>query len=102
MQVLRNGSAPRLSIFGIIPPSVFLSPREPREVAMRFRKTLTFLMMVAALVFAMAAWAQQKPKPFTQERVVSMVRDGFGDESGTKLIEQRGIDFTPTGGTGAV
>jgi len=24
-----------------------------------------------------------------------MVRDGFGDESGTKLIEQRGIDFAP-------
>ena len=25
-----------------------------------------------------------------------MVRDGFGDESGAKLIEQRGIDFAPT------
>jgi hypothetical protein len=37
--------------------------------------------------------AQQKP--FTQEQVVSMVRDGFGDESGAKLIEQRGIDFAP-------
>ena len=24
-----------------------------------------------------------------------MVRDGFGDESGAKLIEQRGIDFAP-------
>jgi len=35
-------------------------------------------------------------KPFTQEQVVSMVRDGFGDESGAKLIEQRGIDFAPT------
>jgi hypothetical protein len=35
-------------------------------------------------------------KPFTQEQVVSMVRDGFGDESGAKLIEQRGIDFTPS------
>jgi hypothetical protein len=34
-------------------------------------------------------------KPFTQEQVVSMVRDGFGDESGAKLIEQRGIDFAP-------
>ena len=27
-------------------------------------------------------------KPFTQEQVVSMVRDGFGDESGAKLIER--------------
>jgi hypothetical protein len=24
------------------------------------------------------------------------VRDGFGDESGAKLIEQRGIDFAPS------
>ena len=35
-------------------------------------------------------------KPFTQEQVVSMVRDGFGDESGAKLIELRGIDFAPS------
>jgi len=35
-------------------------------------------------------------KPFTQEQVVSMVRDGFGNESGAKLIEQRGIDFAPS------
>jgi len=35
-------------------------------------------------------------KPFAQEQVVSMVRDGFGDESGAKLIEQRGIDFAPS------
>ncbi len=34
-------------------------------------------------------------KPFTQEQVSNMVRDGFGDESGAKLIEQRGIDFAP-------
>jgi hypothetical protein len=38
--------------------------------------------------------AQQKP--FTQEQVSNMVRDGFGDESGAKLIEQRGIDFAPS------
>ena len=35
-------------------------------------------------------------KPFTQEQVGNMVRDGFGDESGAKLIEQRGIDFAPS------
>ncbi len=34
-------------------------------------------------------------KPFTKEQVSKMVRDGFGDESGAKLIEQRGIDFAP-------
>jgi tetratricopeptide (TPR) repeat protein len=35
-------------------------------------------------------------KPFTRAQVVSMVRDGFGDESGAKLIEQRRIDFAPS------
>ncbi len=39
---------------------------------------------------------QAQQKPFTQEQVASMVRDGFGDESGAKLIEQRGIDFAPS------
>jgi hypothetical protein len=61
---------------------------------MRFRKTLTFLILATALIVAPFAWSQQKP--FTQEQVVSMVRDGFGDESGAKLIEQRGIDFAPS------
>jgi tetratricopeptide (TPR) repeat protein len=106
---------------------------------MRFRKTLSFLILATALVSPVSAWAQQKSvaptfrsacadvaaslprhggvkpplgcadlkvsataaasdraKPFTQEQVVSMVRDGFGDESGAKLIEQRGIDFAPS------
>jgi hypothetical protein len=35
-------------------------------------------------------------KPFTQEQVSNMGRDAFGDESGAKLIEQRGIDFAPS------
>jgi tetratricopeptide (TPR) repeat protein len=50
-------------------------------------------MLAVGLVFALPTWAQQKP--FTQEQVSNMVRDGFGDESGAKLIEQRGIDFAP-------
>jgi Flp pilus assembly protein TadD len=45
---------------------------------------------------ALPAGAQQNPKPFTQDQVQGMVRDGFGDESGAKLIEQRGIDFAPS------
>jgi hypothetical protein len=49
-----------LSFFGIITPSIFLSPREPREVAMRFRKTLTFLFLSMALLFALPAGAQPK------------------------------------------
>ncbi len=42
------------------------------------------------------ATAATPGKPFTQGQVSNMVRDGFGDESGAKLIEQRGIDFAPS------
>jgi len=48
----------------------------------------------AAAMAALPPQAQQKP--FTQEQVSNMVRDGFGTESGAKLIEQRGIDFAPS------
>jgi Flp pilus assembly protein TadD len=48
----------------------------------------------AAAVPALPPRAQHKP--FTEEQVSNMVRDGFGDESGAKLIEQRGIDFAPS------
>jgi hypothetical protein len=61
---------------------------------MRFVKTLTFLTLAIALVFALSAWAQQQ-RPLTQDQVQALVRDGFGDDSGAKLIEQRGIDFAP-------
>jgi Flp pilus assembly protein TadD len=50
-------------------------------------------MLAMGLVFALSAWAQQKP--FTREQAQGLVRDGLGDESGAKLIEQRGIDFAP-------
>ncbi len=60
---------------------------------MRFRKTLTILMLATGLVFALSAWAQQRP--LTQDQVQGLVRSGLGDESGAKLIEQRGIDFAP-------
>jgi len=60
---------------------------------MRFCKTLTVLMLVMGLAFAQCAWAQQKP--LTQDQVQGLVRSGLADESGAKLIEQRGIDFVP-------
>jgi hypothetical protein len=50
-------------------------------------------MLAMGLVFALSAWAQQKP--FTRDQVQGLVRDGLGDESGAKLIDQRGIDFAP-------
>ena len=60
---------------------------------MRFRKTLTSLILAIGLVFALPAWSQQKP--LTQDQVQSLVRSGLGDETGAKAIEQRGIDFAP-------
>ena len=61
---------------------------------MRFRKTPILFLLAMGLVFALSAWAQQKP--FTQVQVSNMVRAGLGDDSGAKLIEQRGIDFPPS------
>ena len=60
---------------------------------MIFRKPLIVLMLGMGLVFAVSAGAQQKP--FTREQVQGLVRDELGDESGAKLVEQRGIDFAP-------
>src|SRR5208283_2185613 len=48
----------------------------------------------AAVMPALPPQAQQRP--FTREQVSNMVRAGLGDESGAKLIEQRGIDFAPS------
>ncbi len=61
---------------------------------MKFRKSLTLILLAISLVFAPAAWTQEKP--FTQQQVLDMVRAGLGNDSGAKLIAQRGIDFTPT------
>jgi len=61
---------------------------------MRPRKTLTIFLLAMGLVFALSAWAQQNP--LTQDQVQGLVRSGLGDDSGAKLIEQRGIDFTPS------
>ena len=61
---------------------------------MRFRKTLSLLMLAVGLGLALSVWAQEKP--FTKEQVVNMVRAGLGNDSGAKLVTQRGIDFTPT------
>jgi len=53
-------------------------------------------MLAMGLVFGLSAWAQQKP--LTRDQVQGMVRAGLGDESGAKLMEQRGIDFAPAEG----
>jgi len=60
---------------------------------MRRRPVVAILMLVIALVLTLPMRAQQKP--FTRDQVQGLVREGLGDESGAKLIEQRGIDFVP-------
>jgi hypothetical protein len=71
---------------------------------MRQRSVTIIAMLLAALILAFPSQSQQKrvaasteAKPFTQDQVQAMVRDGLGDETGAKAIEQRGIDFAPTG-----
>jgi len=69
------------------------------------RASAAILILITNLFLALSARAQQNPvapgfspappavrpaKPFTKVQVSSMVRDGFGDESGAKLIEQQG------------
>jgi len=58
------------------------------------RPVATTHMLIIAVILTPSLRAEQKP--FTQEQVSNMVRDGFGDESGAKLIDQRGIDFAPS------
>ncbi len=61
---------------------------------MRFRTLTTFLILGIAVGVPQTSWAQQKP--LTQDQVQGLVRNGLGDDSGAKLIDQRGIDFSPT------
>ena len=63
---------------------------------MRRRPVLTILMLIIAMILTLPMRAQLKP--FTQEQVSNMVRAGLGDDSGAKLIEQRGVDFAPSQG----
>jgi hypothetical protein len=46
---------------------------------MRFRKSLTRLMLAMGLVFTLSAWVQQQP--FAEEQVSNTVRTGLGDGS---------------------
>jgi len=50
------------------------------------------LLLVAGL--APAAHPQQ-PKPLNKEQVVALVHNGLADESGARLVKDRGLDFAP-------
>jgi hypothetical protein len=80
---------------------------------------MPILMLIIAMILTLPMRAQQEPvaptfrsahadlkvsattatstpaKPFTQDQAQGLVRNGLGDDSGARLIEQRGIDFTP-------
>ena len=62
---------------------------------MRFPSLVVLLLIAMPLTLSRQLGAQQKP--LTQDQVQGLVRDGLGDESGAKFIEQRGIDFAPAG-----
>jgi len=57
------------------------------------RKAVAILIFIIPIVLPLLLKSQEKP--FIQEQVSNMVRAGLGDDSGAKLIEQRGIDFAP-------
>jgi hypothetical protein len=65
-----------------------------REVEMRRRNVAAVLMVVLAFFCARPVRADQKP--LTQSQVMSLVLNQLGDETGAKVIQQRGIDFDPS------
>jgi len=61
---------------------------------MIIRKAVIAFVMVGGLFFALPIRAQEKP--LTLEQVQSLARNGLADQSGAKLIVDRGIDFEMT------
>ena len=61
---------------------------------MKFRATVNILLLAVGLALAQPMHAQEQP--FTQADITAMVRSGSGNDSGAKLIGQRGVDFIPT------
>jgi len=62
---------------------------------MKFRHWLMGFMLATQLGIVPAVRSQQTP--LTQRQVESLVSSGLGDESGAKIVEERGIDFAPGG-----
>jgi hypothetical protein len=59
---------------------------------MRFRKTLTLLMLAIGLAFALPAWAQQKPLTQDQVQVFALLVGQVPSHRVTMLVQERGID----------
>lgn len=61
---------------------------------MRYSTLAVVLFSIAATMLTPLVGAQEKA--LSRIQVQALVRDGLGDETGAKAIEQRGIDFAPT------
>ena len=61
---------------------------------MNFKRIPATLVLTLALSLALSARPQQSP--LTEEQVINLVKHQFGDTTGARSIEQRGIDFAPT------
>lgn len=61
---------------------------------MRYPAFAVMLFSITATMLTPLAGAQEKA--LSRNQVQALVRDGLGDETGAKAIEQRGIDFAPT------
>ncbi len=83
---------PRLFLLILLIPLILTLPLRAQQkiVAPTLRSAHADLKVSATTAISCPA------KPFTREQVGGLVRDGLGDESGAKLIEQRGIDFAPS------
>ncbi len=57
-------------------------------------KAAGLVLLLTAL--ARPAILRTQEKPLTQDQVMGLVRNNLGDESGAKLVEQRGLDFQPS------
>jgi TonB family protein len=55
-------------------------------------RTLACLLLVVGMV---PAAQQRQPKPLSKDQVVAIVRNGLADESGARLVKDRGLDFAP-------
>ncbi len=57
-------------------------------------KFLLAALLVASFWSPLSGYPQERP--LTKDQVLGLVRSQLGDESGAKLVQQRGIDFEPT------
>jgi tetratricopeptide (TPR) repeat protein len=60
------------------------------------RRKLAIISLTFFLASGLVGALTPQDKPLTKDQVMGLVRNRLGDESGAKVVEQRGIDFEPT------